>query len=341
MYARALIDELNRRDGPWLHEMVSIFEPERERPTAEHSVNVPRGPLRDLGLDPRAIYGLRRVVRRLSPDLVVAHGGESAKYLSLGGASGRPYVYLAIGSAHPLLKHRGRRALHRHYTGRASMVVAVSRFVASEILEMTDVGPERVEIIHNGRDKDAFVPASRERAEGDAARAIFVGRMEGQKRPDWFIDAIRAVRQEGHAAEGIMVGAGPLIAELEPFARENGVKMLGRRDDVPDLMSSADFLIMTSRPPEGMPGVLIEAGLSGLPAIATDVPGARDVIDDGVTGLIVDTDDQEALIDAVRRMISDDEMRAKMGEAARTRCCGFFSLEASADRWEAVLARFE
>ena len=89
-----------------------------------------------------------------------------------------------------------------------------------------------------------------------------------------------------------------------------------------------------------MPGVLIEAGLAGLATVATRVPGARDVIEDGVTGLLVDIEDKAGLIDAVRRLVSDRALREAMGHKARTRCMDMFTLQTSVEHWHEVLEPF-
>jgi glycosyltransferase involved in cell wall biosynthesis len=86
-----------------------------------------------------------------------------------------------------------------------------------------------------------------------------------------------------------------------------------------------------------MPGIIIEAALSGLPVVATDVPGVRDVISPEETGIIVGADDLDAAIDALRRLAIDREMRDRMGRAARIRCEERFSLGSSADAWRRLL----
>jgi glycosyltransferase involved in cell wall biosynthesis len=135
-----------------------------------------------------------------------------------------------------------------------------------------------------------------------------------------------------------MVGDGPLEGDLRVVAEEAGVEMLGRRDDVPRLMSDSDIFVFTSLAPgEGMPGVLIEAGMAGLATVATRVPGARDVVEDGVTGLIVPIDDKPGLVAAVRRLVLDPELRGGMGLRARERAVEKFSLQASVENWHQVL----
>jgi glycosyltransferase involved in cell wall biosynthesis len=118
--------------------------------------------------------------------------------------------------------------------------------------------------------------------------------------------------------------------------------MVGSRDDVPRLMAESDVFVFPSLPAgEGMPGVLIEAGLSGLATVSTRVPGARDVVEEGVTGLLVDIDNKLGFIEAVGRLVSDEELRRSMGERARQRCLQRFTLEASARRWRGLLSQLE
>lgn len=103
------------------------------------------------------------------------------------------------------------------------------------------------------------------------------------------------------------------------------------------LLRQADLLLFTSRPTgEGMPGVLIEAGLSGLPVVTTPVPGVTSVIRDGVTGIITE-DSVPGLVEAVKAILADPVRRRDMGAAARAWCKSEFSLDLMAQRWRAAL----
>ena len=86
-----------------------------------------------------------------------------------------------------------------------------------------------------------------------------------------------------------------------------------------------------------MPGVLIEAGLSGLPCVATDVPGVRSIVDDGVTGVVVPVDDLDAMVEATRELLCDPSRCRRMGEAARRHCVRNFSMESVTQRWLELL----
>jgi glycosyltransferase involved in cell wall biosynthesis len=74
-----------------------------------------------------------------------------------------------------------------------------------------------------------------------------------------------------------------------------------------------------------------------LPVVTTDVPGAREVVDDGRTGFVVDADDFDGLVDAASKLVNDPRLRADLGAAARARCERDFSIGASARRWDALL----
>jgi glycosyltransferase involved in cell wall biosynthesis len=136
-----------------------------------------------------------------------------------------------------------------------------------------------------------------------------------------------------------MVGEGPLDPSLRREALSNGVEMLGARHDVAVLLRAADVFLFPSLPAgEGMPGVLIEAGLSGVACVSTRVPGATEVIEDGVTGLLVE-DCPEDMVEAVGRLLDDELRRSAMGAAARLRCESKFSLDLMARRWQTALHR--
>lgn len=82
-----------------------------------------------------------------------------------------------------------------------------------------------------------------------------------------------------------------------------------------------------------MPGVLIEAGLSGVPVVATRAPGVPMIVSDGETGLVVDVHDTAAMVDATAALLLDDPRRREMGRAARRWCLERFSLDVVSEQW--------
>jgi glycosyltransferase involved in cell wall biosynthesis len=337
-YARTLVDALVERGEA--HQVLTLFDSDSNDLNADMTLGVPRGVLRRAGLDPRAVLRLRKAVRRLAPPLVVAHGGESAKYAALALPRPLPFVYLRIGTGHESLQKWGKHLLNDYFVRRAAKVVAVSRDVADEVARLHRIPAERLMVIPNARDPETFQPRFEARAP-DRPKVVFVGHLNDGKRPDRFIEVVAALRARGRMFEAVLVGDGPLMDTLKPLAAAAGVTMLGRRDDVAEIMSGADIFVFPSLAPgEGMPGVLIEAGLSGLATVSTRVPGARDVVDDGVTGFLVDIEDGEGMISAVDRLVTGDKLRRDMGERARAHCARQFTLEATVDAWKELFRSY-
>lgn len=218
----------------------------------------------------------------------------------------------------------------------ADALVGVSDEVLDESIQRFGVPADRCTFIPNGRDARVYRPPDEPRAV--RPRLVFVGHWDENKRPEQFIELVRRLRSDRIDLDAIMVGDGPRMDALAPDARTAGVEVLGRRSDVPDLLRGSHVLVLCSRM-EGMPGVLVEAGLCGLPVVTTEVPGARTVLEDGVTGLVVGTDDLDGLVTATAGLLRDPARRASMGEAAVSRCRERFSLQTGAVAWRAVIDR--
>jgi glycosyltransferase involved in cell wall biosynthesis len=247
-----------------------------------------------------------------------------------------PLAYCVIGTY-----AGGSQAVHdwlwRRLMARANVVVAVGDEVLVECTSRFGVPGERATVIPNGRDPMLFHPPSARPDGGTSATIIFVGAMTAQKQPFRFVEVADHLRAEGYSLRALLVGDGPLAPRLASEAADHGVEFLGPRSDVPELLRESDILLFPSRPAgEGMPGVLIEAGLSGLPVVATPVPGASTVLVDGRTGLIVE-DSTAALADAVGQLLDHPARRVAMGSAARSRCESEFTLDIMARQWRSAL----
>jgi glycosyltransferase involved in cell wall biosynthesis len=331
-YARELRGALDTPAVP--HRTLTLFAGPPAALQADVSLGVRPGVLRRL-VDPRGVARLRRHVRREDPAVVVAHGGEPLEYAVLAGVPVDRLVYYKIGIGGARLTP-ARRALHRWLLGRTRVVAAVSHDSAAELATL-GVPDERVRVVPNGRDPDRF-PEWRGH-DGTAVRLAFVGHMTSSKRPERFVAVVRALRDRGLDVEGRIAGDGPALAGLEPAAADAGVHLLGRVDDVATLLATSDAFVFTSvAEGEGMPGVLIEGGLAGLPVVTTAVPGAAEVVDDGVTGTVVAVDDFDALVAATETLVVDPARRRALGAAARRRCEERFSLAASIAGWRDLLA---
>lgn len=333
--ARAIADELDD-PGVRAHRVLSLFDgPPQVR--ADCSLGCVADPAAG-GYHPLVVTKLRAALDRIGPEVVVAHGSDPLKYLvpaMLGRR--RPLVYYAIGTYSGGRDRGFQVRLWRTLTARVDAVAACGRETALECTELLGVPPERVTTVANGRDPAVFAPGP-ERAPGARPTITFVGALTAGKRPDRFVELIAALRAAGRELDARMVGDGPMRSGLAGAAAAAGVELLGSRSDVADLLRGSDLLVFPSRPAgEGMPGVLIEAGLCGVPVVATDVPGVRTIVEDGTTGLVVTLDDLAGMVSATGRLLDDVPLRDTMGRAARIRCVTRFSLEAVARVWLELL----
>jgi glycosyltransferase involved in cell wall biosynthesis len=332
--ARVLVDRLEE-PGVVRHRLLGLFDgpPEVE---IDLTLGHPAGSHPAEGFNPRVALRLRRVLAQLGPAVVVAHGGDAMKYaVPAVIGTGCPLVYCVIGTygGSPTLLHEW---MWRRIMDRAELIVAIGDEVLDECLGRFRVNPRRAAMIPNGRDSSLFHPRS-EPAEAADATLIFVGALTRQKQPVRFVEVVRRLRTAGRPLRAVMVGDGPLAATLTPLAAADGIELLGPRSDVPELLRGSDVFVFTSLPTgEGMPGVLIEAGLSGLPAVSTSVPGAATVLRHGRSGVIVE-DSIVAMAAAIGELLDSPDRRAAMGLSARSWCESEFNLDLMAQRWRAAL----
>jgi glycosyltransferase involved in cell wall biosynthesis len=332
VFARALVDELSGTAGG--HTLVSLFDGENGV-RVDRSLALPGGPEAASGLHPSALARLARVLRDLNPDLVLAHGGDAFKYVAL--TTGAPIAYCVIGTWPEAARRSPQSLLWRTLIRRAWVCAAVSDDVGADLHDVLAVSRERIVVIPNGRDAEHYQPAPRA-SEADGVSLLFVGAFTEGKRPDRFIQLVRRLRHDGLPISATMVGDGPLRSALDADAKTAGIEVTGFQKDVVPFLQRADVFVFPSAPDgEGMPGVLIEAGLCGLPVVATRVAGAPTVLEDGRTGLLVGIDDADALARAVSELVRDSVRRRDMGKAARDRCTANFALPVVADRWDTLL----
>jgi glycosyltransferase involved in cell wall biosynthesis len=290
--------------------------------------------------DPAGLLALRRAAA--ARDVVVAHGSTTLLACGVGlAASPTPFVYVNIGDPRFWWRGRARRLRVRTLLRRAAAVAAISESGRRVLVDELRLPPSAVHVIPNGRSATLYPradPSRRlvaRRALGlDPAATVvaWVGALSPEKRPDVAVDAM--ARLPG--AQLVVAGDGPELDRLaaRASARAPGrVHLLGRTDRVVDVLTAADAVLLTSDS-EGLPGVLIEAGLVGVPAVSTDVGWVHEVVVDGVTGRLVPPGRPDAVAVAVEEVLAD---AARMGEAANRHCVDRFEMQIVVDRWEQLL----
>ncbi|MBN2312216.1 MAG: glycosyltransferase family 4 protein [Candidatus Hydrogenedentes bacterium] len=164
-----------------------------------------------------------------------------------------------------------------------------------------------------------------------------VGRLEPVKGFAYFVEAAHRIAEAVPRARFILAGDGSQAGFLREKAQALGdrFRLLGLRDDVPDLMAAMDIFVLPSVN-EGMGRVLLECGAAGTPAVASAVGGVPDVLADGVAGLLVPPGDAGAIAGAVETLAADPERRRRMGSDARAAVVPAYGLERMVQSIEAV-----
>ncbi len=165
-------------------------------------------------------------------------------------------------------------------------------------------------------------------------RLAAVGRLIPIKGFDVLLDAFARARRELPALTLELAGDGPLAGDLRARTPE-GVELLGRVSPVDAVYERNAIVVVPSRG-EGFGMVALEAAARGRAAIVSDVGGLPEIVEDGVTGIVVPPDDPPALAEAIVELASDPERVSRLGAAARERACARFSTERATQGVEAV-----
>jgi len=283
----------------------------------------------------RAFLQLYRLILREKPDLVHLHllkarflGGLAAK------AAGVPLVletlhgdlftdYYGYFKTQAILMAE---CLLGHLI--MDKVIAISERVKENVLRFHVAPAQKVKVIPLGLDLEKFahhqLPAGELRKElriqRDQMLVGMVGRMVPIKGHCYFLQAAREILQVYLKVRFVLVGDGDLRRNLELECQQLGisesVSFLGWQRDLSKIYADLDVVVLSSLN-EGTPISLIEAMASGKGVVATEVGGVPDVIEDGVTGLLVPPKDPKALADAILRLLNDGDLRRSLGERAR------------------------
>ena len=229
-----------------------------------------------------------------------------------------------------------RRKILRHLQSLSSAVLVNSGQIREQLVGEDGFSPELIRVVHNGIDLDRFRNAVRDR-EGlfpgleNCTLVVNVANMHGDiKGQPTLIKAARQVCSKFPQVRFVLVGDGARRAEFESMATEFGLKQnflfLGQRQDIPELLACCDMAVLPSRA-EGFPNALLEYMAAGLPTVATDVGGNREIIQHGVNGLLAATGNHEALAKSILYLLENPAAATELAHAGRERVRRDFSFE--------------
>lgn len=280
----------------------------------------------------RSIWSLWRLFRRQRPDLVhavtikpVLYAGIAARLARVSGyvaaISGLGFLFLD-NSRKGVWVRRVVTVLYRMALGhRNSRVIFQNRNDAEVLQRAGAVRADQIELIRgSGVDLDHFQAAPEP---AGPPVALMVARMLADKGVREFVEAARMAAGQPNGLRWVLAGSpdpgNPATIteqELRAWQAEGIVTWLGEQHDINGLYRDSHIAVLPSYR-EGLPKSLIEAAACGRAVVTTDVPGCRDAIEPGLTGLLVPARDAAALCAAVQRLAGDDGLRIGMGKAGR------------------------
>jgi glycosyltransferase involved in cell wall biosynthesis len=278
--------------------------------------------------DLTALFAIIKEIRRFKPDMIHTHTAKA-------GVVGR---VASILSGHKSIRvHTFHGHLLNGYFGsqKTKLVILVEKFLALFTDQLLAVGAKvkddllavgignqsKFEVMPPGLQLGEVPSRSFARKElgliEDATYCAFIGRITQIKRPERFLDVVAEIKSRGINLHFIVAGAGELLHYCQDRAESEKlpVTFLGWREDIEVVLAAANFVLLTSDN-EGTPLSLIQAGMVGIPVVATNVGSTNEIVVNCETGLLTDLSVKE-LSDAVAKVATDSALRAKMGAAGK------------------------
>jgi colanic acid/amylovoran biosynthesis glycosyltransferase len=220
----------------------------------------------------------------------------------------------------------------------ASLVVCISDFGRSQLMRMSPEDQwDKLRVARCGLNGEWLADGVPPRPGTEELRLLSVGRLEREKGHSVLLDAIAWLEERGTAVRLELVGDGTRLEALQSQARRLGIESrvtfagaIGQ-DRIRDHYRRADAFCLPSLG-EGIPVVLMEALATGLPAIASNTMGIPELIEDGVTGLLVPAGRPDELADAIERLASDRALGRRLGEAGRRKVIAEYDLDRGVDQ---------
>lgn len=283
--------------------------------------------------DLKALFALRGIIKRLKPDVVHLH---SSKASLLGRIAAWLCKVPAVVTVHgwPFVHPQSKMSKAVYFFLERSMVAFTAKFIAVSTvdyevaLQKLKVQPQKIELIHNGVENDlSFTPVKSDTIKKECS-IISVARFETQKDHRTLLLALQQINHMPWHLK--LVGSGPLLIEIKQLAGQldmsDKVEFLGERSDVAELLTQADLFVLLSHW-ESLPISIIEAMRAGLPVIASNVGGITELVEDGISGLVVSVGSISEAANALCALISNSSIRQSMSEASHQRFLNHFTAD--------------
>jgi glycosyltransferase involved in cell wall biosynthesis len=308
---------------------------------------IPLNKLRYNRFSPGIVLELYRLMKKKQIHVVRTHRYRSNLYGRFAAfLAGVPVIIASVHDNYRTDKRPKRRIMNRILSKITDKIVAVSEDVKEDIIRYDSIDPSKIEVIPNGIDVERFNPEKNTAnirkefsLEEDDIVIGFIGRIVPAKGLEYLLNALPYLKEEFKSIKLLIVGEGSLVEELKERAKKNNIfdniLFTGKRRDIPEILASINIFVMPSIA-EGLPNALLEAMAMGKPIVTTEVGGIPEIVKNGFNGLLVPPRDTLSLSKAIKELISNDQLAAKLGQAARDLVHDNLSIKAIAQKWQSL-----
>jgi glycosyltransferase involved in cell wall biosynthesis len=324
------------------HDVKLLCPPEARIYSEAATWNVPAIPLPIAKKRPKGVSALLQWFKENRCDVVSTHSSTDSWLTALS--------LLVLGRPLPMVRTRHISApvptnapTRWLYTRATTRIVTTGELLKKELVERNGFPPQRIDSVPTGIDPQRFRPGDRNAARGllklpqDRTLVGIVATLRSWKGHRFLIEALAGMPE---SVGLVIVGEGPMREQLEALVDKHRIRervwFAGNQADVVPWLQSLDIFALPSYANEGVPQALIQAMLTALPCVTTAAGSISELAEDGRTALVVPAQQVAPLREAIQKLLSDADLRSRLGQAARKHCESGFSYRAMLDKMERI-----
>ena len=306
-------------DGPFTQKLREISVPVQTVNSLQREISVSK--------DLASLWELLTFFRKMNFDAIHTHSSKTGFIGRIAAklTGCRAIIHTVHGFSFPAAKSRKAWCFY-------FLMEWIAKFCTHKLIVMNEADREfainklgykdnKVEFLANGVDLMVFSTAHKEKiSEQSKLKVVMVGRLWEQKDPKTLLDAAISILKKDRRFQFDFIGDGEYLENLQSQVNQQGltdsIRFLGWQSDVPNLLPTYHLFVLPSKW-EGMPLAILEAFACGLPVIATNIPGNRDLVADGTDGFLFEIGDATALEECLLRYRADAELLHCHGQSAR------------------------
>ncbi|MCX7723679.1 MAG: glycosyltransferase family 4 protein [Thermodesulfovibrio sp.] len=288
--------------------------------------------------NPNSFIKIKFLIEKEKVDIVNTHSSKDSWVATIAAklAKNNPKIIRTRHLSTPISKSLTSRII---YDLLPNAIITTSEGIKENMINVNRFSEKKIFSIPTGIDIEKYNPDKvKPSIIEDGFKIGTIGILRDWKGHSYFIDSVPLIKSKIPDSIFYIVGEGPQVNNLKRKIRElnlsNTVKLLGFRDDIPEVISSFDIVVHPSYANEGVPQVILQALAMKKPVVASNITGIKEVVFDYETGLLIEPKNANDIADKVIFLYNNKELRKKLGEQGRIFVEKNFSIESMLDKLE-------